>query len=124
MRCQTYTAACEAEINEVLSSLTTPPPVEYPTIVTIECLTQPPTMETTSIQCQCPTPPTMEIMPVQCQCSIGPLMNDTSITKHTNCLSSLLGLGVFIGLTTVALVTVIIGWIITCVYYQQKMKTQ
>ncbi len=36
----------------------------------------------------------------------------------------LLGLGVFTGLTTVALVTVIMGWIITCVYYQMKMKTK
>ncbi len=48
---------------------------------------------------------------------------DTSLTEHSFILS-LLSMSVFTGLTTVALVTVIIGWIITCVYYQQKMKTQ
>ncbi len=39
-------------------------------------------------------------------------------------MSSMFGLGVFTVLTIVALLAFIIGWIITCVYYQLKMKAQ
>ncbi len=54
-----------------------------------------------------------------------PLTNSqNNITEQTVGVSSLLGVGVVTALLTAALMVTIIGWITTCVYYQQKDKIQ
>ncbi len=131
VKCLAFTDACADLVNQVITTVETPPacncqqpttptpPVPPPTSMIAKCIpasiggdNNVTEMSTSNTQ------PTIRIETLQL--SDGPT-TESSISQST-VMSTSGTLGALIGLLAAALVVVVTGWIVSCVYFQRKIN--
>ncbi len=109
VKCLPFTDACAVPINEAITNVETPP----------------------ACNCQQCTPPTPTSTTGKCtpagaegdgnEMTTNTSKPESSITQRT-AMSTSGTLGALIGLLAAALVVVVTGWIVSCVYFQRKIN--
>ncbi len=129
MKCLAFTDACADLVNQVITTVETPPAcncqqptilVPTPTSIIAECA--PATTEGDDNVNEMSTnnkQPT--IISIETSQPSDGATTESSISQST-VMSTSVTLGALIGLLAAALVVVVTGWIVSCVYFQRKIN--